>query len=182
MQMTSTFQPVPQVHNGAFNGTAPLDKATPISSKTPAASTTTATTPVAGPTPGRTAGTKRKQPHEAKTLDEAARLAAEEDKRRRNTAASARFRIKKKQREQALERTVKEATEKNAALEARVSQLELENQWLKNLITEKNGGDTSDGKNEADIAQMFKKFLATQQKAESERNSSESKTGVGTTA
>lgn len=184
--MTSTFQPVPQVHNGAFNGTSPLDKATPIPSQTPAASTTTPTTPVAGPTPGRTAGTKRKQPHEAKTLDEAARLAAEEDKRRRNTAASARFRIKKKQREQALERTVKEATEKNAALEARVSQLELENQWLKNLITEKNGGDTSDGKNEADIAQMFKKFLATQQatqqKSEGERNSTESKSGVATTA
>ncbi|KAL1965094.1 hypothetical protein VTN77DRAFT_6007 [Rasamsonia byssochlamydoides] len=183
-QMTSTFQPAPQVHNGGFNNSpSPLDKATPMASQLPAKSAATSTTPAAGPAPTQTAGTKRKSPHDAKTLDEAARLAAEEDKRRRNTAASARFRIKKKLREQALERTVKEATEKNAALEARVSQLELENQWLKNLITEKNGGDpTSEGKNEADIAQMFKKFLASQKKSEGERNSTESKSGVGTTA
>ena len=64
-------------------------------------------------------------------------MVAEEDKRRRNTAASARFRVKKKQREQALERTVREATELNATLEARVAQLEMENRWLKNLLTEK---------------------------------------------
>lgn len=70
--------------------------------------------------------------------EESGRLAAEEDKRRRNTAASARFRVKKKQREQALERTVREATEMNATLEARVAQLEMENRWLKNLLTEKN--------------------------------------------
>ncbi|KAF7716834.1 Regulatory protein cys-3 [Penicillium ucsense] len=65
------------------------------------------------------------------------RVAAEEDRRRRNTAASARFRMKKKQREQVLERTVRETTEKNASLEARVAQLEMENRWLKNLLTEK---------------------------------------------
>ncbi|KMU87257.1 transcription factor zip1 [Coccidioides immitis H538.4] len=99
-----------------------------------------------------TVGTKRKQ--DASTLDEAARLAQEEDKRRRNTAASARFRIKKKEREKNLERTVKDVTAKNAALEARVSQLELENRWLKNLITEKNGSMLSDG----DISGMFTKF------------------------
>ncbi|KAF9884811.1 hypothetical protein FE257_001227 [Aspergillus nanangensis] len=63
--------------------------------------------------------------------------ATEEDRRRRNTAASARFRMKKKQREQTLERTVRETTEKNASLEARVAQLEMENRWLKNLLTEK---------------------------------------------
>lgn len=62
---------------------------------------------------------------------------AEEDRRRRNTAASARFRMKKKQREQTLERTVRETTERNATLEARVAQLEMENRWLKNLVTEK---------------------------------------------
>ncbi|KAL1999173.1 hypothetical protein VTN02DRAFT_4940 [Thermoascus thermophilus] len=73
----------------------------------------------------------------ALSLEEQSRLAAEEDKRRRNTAASARFRIKKKQREQALERTVREATEMNATLEARVAQLEMENRWLRNLLTEK---------------------------------------------
>ncbi|OJJ46918.1 hypothetical protein ASPZODRAFT_131829 [Penicilliopsis zonata CBS 506.65] len=69
--------------------------------------------------------------------EEHTRLAAEEDRRRRNTAASARFRMKKKQREQTLERTVRETTEKNATLEARVAQLEMENRWLKNLLTEK---------------------------------------------
>ncbi|KAI9376710.1 hypothetical protein BJX61DRAFT_155390 [Aspergillus egyptiacus] len=69
--------------------------------------------------------------------EEHSRRAAEEDRRRRNTAASARFRMKKKQREQALERTVRETTEKNASLEARVAQLEMENRWLKNLLTEK---------------------------------------------
>ena len=71
-------------------------------------------------------------------LEEASRLAAEEDKRRRNTAASARFRVKKKQREQTLERTAKEMTDKVGSLEARIGQLETENKWLKNLITEKN--------------------------------------------
>lgn len=71
--------------------------------------------------------------------EEKSRLAAEEDKRRRNTAASARFRVKKKQREQALERTVKDVQDQNAKLEARVNQLEMENKWLKDLITEKNG-------------------------------------------
>lgn len=66
------------------------------------------------------------------------RVAAEEDKRRRNTAASARFRVKKKQREQALEQTAREMTERVHVLEARVGQLEMENKWLKGLVTEKN--------------------------------------------
>lgn len=73
------------------------------------------------------------------SAEERTRVAAEEDKRRRNTAASARFRVKKKQREQALEKTLKDTQEKNAKLEARVTQLEMENKWLKALITEKNG-------------------------------------------
>lgn len=46
--------------------------------------------------------------------------------------------MKKKQREQALERAVHEATEVKSALETRVTQLEMENRWLKNLLTEKN--------------------------------------------
>ena len=75
--------------------------------------------------------------------EESVRRAAEEDRRRRNTAASARFRMKKKQREQTLERTVRETTEKNATLEARVAQLEMENRWLKNLLTEKHEASTS---------------------------------------
>jgi Basic region leucine zipper len=71
-------------------------------------------------------------------IEEQSRLAVEEDKRRRNTAASARFRVKKKQREQALERAVRDATDVKSSLEARVTQLEMENRWLKNLLTEKN--------------------------------------------
>jgi len=74
------------------------------------------------------------------SLEVASRLAAEEDKRRRNTAASARFRIKKKQREQALEKTAKDMSDKVSQLEMKVNQLEMENKWLKNLITEKNNG------------------------------------------
>lgn len=82
-------------------------------------------------------------PATPQNLDENARIAAEEDKRRRNTAASARFRVKKKQREQALEKTAKEMSEKVNMLEVRIQQLETENAWLKGLITEKNGGSAS---------------------------------------
>ncbi|KAK8180364.1 uncharacterized protein BKA78DRAFT_239499, partial [Phyllosticta capitalensis] len=77
-------------------------------------------------------------PHNTNGMEELSRLAAEEDKRRRNTAASARFRIKKKQREQQLEKTAKEMTDKVSSLESRIAQLEMENKWLKGLITEKN--------------------------------------------
>ncbi|CAG8711091.1 27566_t:CDS:1 [Dentiscutata erythropus] len=66
-----------------------------------------------------------------------AKLAAEEDKRRRNTAASARFRVKKKMREQALERTAKEMSSKAEAFENRVKELEMEVKWLRSLIVEK---------------------------------------------
>ncbi|KAG0316713.1 hypothetical protein BGZ99_006739 [Dissophora globulifera] len=61
----------------------------------------------------------------------------EEDKRRRNTAASARFRHKKKLREQALEQTAQEQTFRAEALEARVKELEMEVKWLRGLIVEK---------------------------------------------
>lgn len=76
----------------------------------------------------------------AMNMEEVSRIAAEEDKRRRNTAASARFRVKKKQREQALEKSAKEMSEKVAALEQKITQLETENQWLKKLVIEKNEG------------------------------------------
>lgn len=62
---------------------------------------------------------------------------AEEDKRRRNTAASARFRIKKKMKEQTMEKTVREMTEKSSGLENRVKELELEIKWLRGLLIEK---------------------------------------------
>ncbi|OLN92057.1 Regulatory protein cys-3 [Colletotrichum chlorophyti] len=94
-------------------------------------------------------------------FEEQSRIAAEEDKRRRNTAASARFRIKKKQREQALEKSAKEMTEKVQALEQRINLLETENRWLKNLVMEKNEGND-------DIASMLKEFQNKQPSKASE--------------
>jgi hypothetical protein len=70
---------------------------------------------------------------------ERAKLEAEEDKRRRNTAASARFRVKKKQREQALEKASKEMMDKLTQHENRIKELEQENKWLKDLLTECGG-------------------------------------------
>ncbi|KAI8083200.1 uncharacterized protein B0P05DRAFT_536463 [Gilbertella persicaria] len=61
-----------------------------------------------------------------------------DDKRRRNTAASARFRIKKKMREQALQKTAYEMTEKAQMMESKVHELEREIKWLKALVVEKN--------------------------------------------
>ena len=57
-----------------------------------------------------------------------------EDKRRRNTAASARFRLKKKEREAALETKAKELEVKVNALEKECEGLRRENGWLKGLV------------------------------------------------
>ncbi|CAO3627071.1 unnamed protein product [Mucor fragilis] len=81
---------------------------------------------------------KRKASIAVKELDdEEPTDALEEDKRKRNTAASARFRMKKKLREQALEQTAKEMTAKAEALEKRVIELEKEAKWLRALVVEK---------------------------------------------
>jgi len=55
----------------------------------------------------------------------------------RNTAASARFRAKKKKREASLERASNERRALVSTLEGRVKELEEENRWLKNLVWEK---------------------------------------------
>jgi hypothetical protein len=107
------------------------------------------------------------------SLDESVRVAAEEDKRRRNTAASARFRVKKKQREQALEQTAKEMQDKAARLEQKVQQLETENAWLKGLITEKSGGKHTTN----DL-----KALLSKHEESAGRSSSTHTDGVGTKA
>ncbi|OAD04801.1 basic-leucine zipper transcription factor, partial [Mucor lusitanicus CBS 277.49] len=57
-----------------------------------------------------------------------------EDKRRRNTAASARFRVKKKMREQAMEQSVREMTQKSDKLQDRVNNLESEIKYLRSLL------------------------------------------------
>ena len=61
-------------------------------------------------------------------------LSAAEDKRRRNTAASARFRLKKKEREAALETKSKELETKVVELERECEALRRENGWLKGLV------------------------------------------------
>lgn len=88
----------------------------------------------------------------AMNIEEASRVAAEEDKRRRNTAASARFRVKKKQREAALEKSAKEMSDKVSSLEAKITQLETENQWLKKLILEKNDGTSTSSASKDDAS------------------------------
>ncbi|KAJ3413617.1 ATP synthase complex assembly protein atp12 [Chytridiales sp. JEL 0842] len=62
------------------------------------------------------------------------------DKRKRNTAASARFRARKKQREQELERAAKEGMMKAEILERRVKEYEMEIKWLRQLVTERSSG------------------------------------------
>ncbi|KAI2615116.1 hypothetical protein GGR54DRAFT_309073 [Hypoxylon sp. NC1633] len=92
-------------------------------------------------------GDKRKSadpaapPRRQLSFEESSRIAAEEDKRRRNTAASARFRVKKKAREQALEKREKELSDKVGTLEGRIQTLETENKWLRELVMEKTGGN-----------------------------------------
>ena len=152
----SVIHPAPTPMPGHHQAPAPIVAPQP---QTQAPSPTTARQ--------STTGAKRKQ--DPSSLDEAARLAQEEDKRRRNTAASARFRIKKKEREKNLERTVKEVTAKNATLEARISQLEMENRWLKNLITEKNDSTISDG----DLSGMFNKFRETSETQKQQQQANE---------
>jgi hypothetical protein len=109
-------------------------------------------------------------PNSQPPTDEPARHAAEEDKRRRNTAASARFRVKKKQREQALEKTAKDMTDRVNMLESKIAQLETENTWLKGLITNK--GDSGAKASTADVKSMLKKRV--------ERSSGNHTDGVGT--
>ncbi|KAJ3016153.1 hypothetical protein HKX48_004175 [Thoreauomyces humboldtii] len=65
--------------------------------------------------------------------------ADELEKRARNTAASARFRVKKKQRGEALERTAREMTERVELLERRLAEHRMELNWLRQLVTDRDG-------------------------------------------
>ena len=128
-------------------------------------------TSAASPSISTPVGEKRKAVGSPESYEDASRVAAEEDKRRRNTAASARFRVKKKQREQALERSAKDMADKVANFESRIATLETENKWLKSLITEKNDKNL-------DLPALWKKYNSE----ESSRKGSERKDGVGTKA
>jgi Basic region leucine zipper len=173
----------PQPSSGPYftNFSPAIQPAPPASTYTQGTSYSPPATssPITQESAPQAAGVKRKadaitsaSPQQA-PLDEQSRFAAEEDKRRRNTAASARFRVKKKQREQALERTVKEMTDKHTILEARISQLEMENKWLKNLINEKNGKQSQE-----EIAEAFQKFRRESEERETSKGK-EQKEGVG---
>lgn len=70
-------------------------------------------------------------------LSEPIIVEADEDKRKRNQAASARFRQKKKQREQQLLETSREMQEKTRKLESENEGLRKENLFLKKLLVEK---------------------------------------------
>lgn len=61
-----------------------------------------------------------------------------EIKRKRNTAASARFRIKKKLKEKQMEQQACNLQEKLSSLEKKIKSLEMENKCLKQLILQKN--------------------------------------------
>ncbi|KAJ3118321.1 hypothetical protein HDU96_002478 [Phlyctochytrium bullatum] len=63
----------------------------------------------------------------------------EDDKRRRNTAASARFRAKKKLREQAMERMAREMTIKVDMLERKLVEMDQEVVWLRKLVADRDG-------------------------------------------
>ncbi|KAF8807276.1 hypothetical protein BYT27DRAFT_7189376 [Phlegmacium glaucopus] len=67
-------------------------------------------------------------------LTETERAGTSDEKRRRNTAASARFRIKKKHKTIALERTVSDLTSRAEELEREVGDLRRENGWLKEIV------------------------------------------------
>ncbi|GAA5825054.1 hypothetical protein JCM10212_000139 [Sporobolomyces blumeae] len=71
-------------------------------------------------------------PREAMTPE-----AYEEDKRRRNTEASARFRAKKKQRNEALQNSTAELRDKVARLEKERDALATQNKWLRDIVSEK---------------------------------------------
>ena len=70
-------------------------------------------------------------------------LTPAEDKRRRNTAASARFRLKKKEREAALESKSKELEMRVTELERECEGLRRENGWLKGLVVGVTGAGAS---------------------------------------
>lgn len=83
--------------------------------------------------------------------------------------------MKKKQREQALEKTAKELTDKVTALEGKIDRLQQENGWLRSLVVEKKG--------EEDLAEKFQKFRRSSEEVEDgDRSTNGKKKGVGTKA
>lgn len=68
-----------------------------------------------------------------------------EERRRRNTEASARFRVKRRMRVQAMEKQQMELIRKIEDLEVQVKTLEMENECLKQMLLGKSSKDGSSG-------------------------------------
>ncbi|GMG20285.1 unnamed protein product [Ambrosiozyma monospora] len=105
----------------------------------PTSSTTTVSSfsPVQSTSPQPYQTTSSLYSKSSPTNSDTSTKATETDKRRRNTAASARFRIKKKMKEQEMERTLKELSDMSKNMEMKIQQLEMENRLLRNLVVEK---------------------------------------------
>lgn len=69
-----------------------------------------------------------------------------EDKKRKNTAASARFRIKKKQKQQEMDQKITRLNEDIARFNNEIKKLEIENKILKELVFEKSQSQNVDVK------------------------------------
>lgn len=81
----------------------------------------------------------------------------DEDKRKRNQAASARFRQKKKQREHAMLEATRDMQERNKRLEGEVEGLKRENTFLKKLLVEKMDNMSADDR------KMFAKAVSVEE-------------------
>lgn len=76
------------------------------------------------------------------------------DKRRRNTAASARFRIKKKLKEKQMEEKIENLQELISKFENKIENLELENKLLRKVINDKSGE-----KNDNELKRLKERIL-----------------------
>ncbi|CCO32953.1 Regulatory protein cys-3 [Rhizoctonia solani AG-1 IB] len=104
----------------------------------PEAPSSSASTSQVSPTRGRSTSSAGRSPGRSQpggsAVSEEEVQAITEDKRRRNTAASARFRVKKKQRTMELERAVVELEGRADELEKEAVELRRENGWLKEMV------------------------------------------------
>ncbi|KAI5959745.1 uncharacterized protein KGF55_004977 [Candida pseudojiufengensis] len=105
--------------------------------------TTSSTSPIYQINSNTTNSTSQHQTPQ-NSLSSSATQAANDDKKKRNTAASARFRIKKKLKEQEMEKKSKELEEKVEILEKKLKTIEMENKCLKNIIFQQNEKKNND--------------------------------------
>lgn len=143
----------------------PFASGPPASSSLPAQQKTTSAPSapsVAPPAPKRARTVRPPAPSEPESPSEpvspeeeerpsGAPMSAAEDKRRRNTAASARFRLKKKEREAALEKKAKELEVKVGELEKECEALRRENGWLKGLVVGVTGAGAVQQQNQGGV-------------------------------